>query len=338
MATTGASTAGRAGALAATLAVVAAAACWGISAIMAKVAFEHGVPPGRMAEARAAVALLALAPLLAWRRRELLRPPAGTLPLLVVFGVCVAAVNYAYYVAIDHLAVGVAISLQYTGPVLVLGWSVLVARGRATRWAWIAAGCTLAGAVLVSQAFAGSGKVDATGLAGGAASAVLFAAYLLTAEAAGRAGARPATVLLWGFIAAVVAWSPIAPWWSWPFETLREPSVLLAVIGVGVVGTLLPFFLAVAAVRVVSAATAGIAATFEPVFAASFAWLLLGQHLDPVQLAGGLLVVAGVILAQLANPGPIPTPTAAGQPAPAFAPERSGAWTARPAEVERPPE
>src|SRR6266568_211847 len=300
------STAARAGALAATLGVVAAAACWGISAIMAKVAIQHGVPPDRMAQARAAVALLALAPLLAWRRRDLLRPPAGTLPLLLGFGVSVAAVNYAYYVAIDHLAVGVAISLQYTAPVLVLGWTVLVARGRATRLAWVAAGCTLAGAVLVSQAL--------TGLAGGAASAVLFAAYLLTAEAAGRAGAQPATVLLWGFVAAVIAWSPISPWWSWPFAALRQPSVLLAVIGVGLVGTLLPFFLAVAAVRVVSAAPAGIAATFEPVFAATFAWLLLGQHLRPVQLAGGLLVVAGVILAQLAQPklGPSAEP---GRPA-----------------------
>src|SRR6266487_506243 len=268
----GGSGGGRAGALAATLGVVAAAACWGISAIMAKVAFEHGVPPDRMAQARAAIALLALAPLLAWRRRDLLRPPPGTLPLLLAFGVCVAAVNYAYYVAIDHLAVGVAISLQYTG------------------------------AVLVSQALAGFGGVDATGLAGGAASAVLFAAYLLTAEAAGRAGAQPPTVLLWGFLAAVIAWSPISPWWSWPFGALRQPVVLLAVIGVGLVGTLLPFFLAVAAVRVVSAATAGIAATFEPVFAATFAWLLLGQHLRPVQLAGGLLVVAGVVLAQLAQP------------------------------------
>jgi drug/metabolite transporter (DMT)-like permease len=308
MATSGASTAGRAGALAATLGVVAAAACWGISAIMAKLAFEHGVPPDRMAQARAAIALAGLAPLLALRRRDLLRPPAGTLRLLLAFGLCVAAVNYAYYVAIDHLAVGVAISLQYTAPVLVLGWSVVVARGRPTRLAWVAACCTLAGAVLVSRALAGFGGVDASGLAGGAASAVLFAAYLLTAEAAGRAGARPATVLLWGFIAAVIAWSPVSPWWSWPFGALRQPVVLLAVIGVGLVGTLLPFFLAVAAVRVVSAATAGIAATFEPVFAATFAWLLLGERLEAAQLAGGLLVVAGVILAQLAQPRLRPAP------------------------------
>jgi drug/metabolite transporter (DMT)-like permease len=287
--------------LAATLAVVTAAGCWGISAIMAKVAFEHGVPPERLAQARAAVALALLAPALAWRGRELLRPPRGTLRLLLGFGLCIAGVNYAYYVAIDHLAVGVAISLQYTGPVLVLGWTVLVARRHPGRLAWAAAACTFAGAVLVSQAFAGFAGVDLAGLAGGVASALLFAAYLLTAEAAGRAGAHPATVLLWGFATAIVVLGPISPWWSWPFAALSDPRVALAVIGVGVVGTLLPFFLAVAAVRVVPAATAGIAATFEPVFAAAFAWLLLGQRLEPVQLAGGLLVVAGVVVAQVAQ-------------------------------------
>jgi drug/metabolite transporter (DMT)-like permease len=287
--------------LAATLAVVTAAACWGIAAIMAKVAFEHGVPPERLAHARATVALLLLLPALALWRRELLRPPPGTLRVLLGFGLCIAGVNYAYYVAIDHLAVGVAISLQYTGPVLVLGWTVLVARRHPGRLAWVAAGCTLAGAVLVSQAYAGFAGVDLTGLASGVASALLFAAYLLTAEAAGRAGAHPATVLVWGFATAIVVLGPISPWWSWPFAALREPRVALAVVGVGVVGTLLPFFLAVGAVRVIPAATAGIAATFEPVFAAAFAWLLLGQRLEPVQLAGGLLVVAGVVVAQLAQ-------------------------------------
>ena len=85
-----------------------------------------------------------------------------------------------------------------------------------------------------------------------------------------------------------------------PIGLLADPGVAAAVLGVGLVGTLAPFALAVGAVRVISAATAGIAATAEPVFAAGFAWLLLGQHLAPAQLAGGALVVAGVVLAQLA--------------------------------------
>lgn len=110
----------------------------------------------------------------------------------------------------------------------------------------------------------------------------------------------PATTLLWGFLVAVAIWAVVAPWWSWPWAALADPRVAAAVVGVGLVGTLVPFALAVGAVRVVSAATAGIAATSEPVFAAAFAWVLLGQHLSLAQLAGSALVVAGVVLAQLA--------------------------------------
>jgi drug/metabolite transporter (DMT)-like permease len=294
----------RAATLGALLRVAAAAACWAMAAVLAKYVFDRGVPPIRLAEARVAVALAVLAPLLVWRRPGLLRPPPGTLPLLAGFGACVAAVNLSYYLAIDHLPVGVAVSLQYTGPAMVLAASALVGRGAGhgrPGWvAWAAAAVTLAGAVLVSRALEGLAGLDVPGVAAGLASAVTFAAYLLTAELAGARGAHPATTLLWGFLSSVAIWSLVAPWWSWPLDALGDPGVALAVAGVGVVGTLLPFALAVGAVRVISAATAGIAATSEPVFAAAFAWVLLDQRLAPTQLAGGVLVVAGVVLAQLA--------------------------------------
>lgn len=287
--------------LAALVRVVAAALCWGLNAVFAKAAFERGVPPARLAEARVAVALLALAPLLAWRQPALLRAPRSSLPVLAAFGACVAAVNFAYYVAIDHLPVGVAISLQYTAPVLLLGFTALVTGRPPGRLAWVAGALTLGGAVLVSRALEGLDGVDPVGLAAGLASAVLFAAYLLLAERGGQLGVPPATVLLWGFVAAVALWTVVSPWWSWPVGRLADWRVLAAVLGVGLVGTLLPFFLAVDAVRHIPAATAGIAATSEPVFAAALAWLLLGQHLTAAQLAGGLLVVAGVVLAQAAG-------------------------------------
>jgi drug/metabolite transporter (DMT)-like permease len=291
---------GRAAALAALLRVVAAAACWALAGVLAKYAFQRGVPPLRLAEARVAVALAVLAPLLAWRRPGLLRPPPG-LPLLAGFGACVAAVNASYYLAIDHLPVGVAVALQYTGPSLLLAATALVRR-RGPGWlAWAAAGCTLAGAVLVSRALEGVAAVDPVGLLAGLGAAVSFALYLVSAEAAGRRGVEPAAVLLWGFVVAVAAWAVAAPWWSWPLASLRDPSVAAAVAAIGVLGTLVPFFLAVGALRVVSAPAVGIAATFEPVFAAALAWLLLGQRLGAGQLAGGALVVAGVVAAQLAS-------------------------------------
>src|SRR5215218_2531502 len=292
------------------LRVVLAGACWAMAAVLARYAFDRGVPPVRLAEARVAVALVALAPFLIWRRPGLLRPPPGTWPALAGFGACVAAVNLTYYLAIDHLPVGVAVALQYTGPAILLATTTLLLRRRGQagdpeggptrnpgRLAWTAAGLSLVGAVLVSRALEGLGGLDLAGLA----SAVLFAAYLLSAELAGRRGAEPATTLLWGFLVAVAIWSLAVPWWSWPWGSLADPGVAGAVLGVGLLGTLLPFALAVGAVRVISAATAGIAATAEPVFAAAFAWLLLGQRLNPAQLAGAGLVVAGVVLAQLAT-------------------------------------
>jgi drug/metabolite transporter (DMT)-like permease len=282
--------------------VVLAGACWALAAVMAKYAFERGVAPVRLAEARVAVAVAALAPVLAWRAPGLLRPPPGTWPAVAGFGASVAAVNLTYYLAIDHLPVGVAVALQYTGPAILLATTVLTrnAGARPGRLAWVAAGLTLAGAVLVSRALEGLGALDLPGLAAGLASAVLFAAYLLSAELAGRRGAEPATTLVWGFLVAVAIWAVTVPWWSWPLSVLADPGVAAAVVGVGLVGTLLPFALAVGAVRVISATTAGIAATSEPVFAAAFAWLLLGQRLGVGQLAGAALVVAGVVLAQLA--------------------------------------
>ncbi len=284
----------------AVIAVVVAGACWGLGAVIAKTAFDRGVPPARMAEARVAVALLVLGIALAWRRRDLLAPPRASVPMLGAFGLCVAGVNFAYYVAIDRLSVGVAISLQYTGPVLLLAMAAATSARKPSRAAWVAGGLTLVGAVLVSGAVSGLDRLDAAGLAAALASAVLFAGYLLTAESAGRRGALPATVLLWGFIVAVAVWSVAAPWWSWPVNRLADPRVALSVAGVGVIGTLVPFFLTVGAVRVLSPATAGIAATVEPPFAAGFAWLFLGQGLTPVQLLGGMCVLAGVILAQRA--------------------------------------
>ena len=288
----------------ATLGVVLAAFCWGLAAIFAKGAFERGVPPERMAEARIAVAGIPLLAYLLLARRDLIRPPAATLPAIGLFGVALVAVNWSYYTAIDRLAVGVAISLQYTAPVLVLLLVALVAHRLPSGVVWLAGALTLAGAVLVSGAYRGVASLDGLGVAAGISSAIWFAGYLLSAEAAGRRGAHPATVLTVGFAVAAVLWGALLPWWDWPVETLADPEIVLRVLGVGIVGTLIPFLLAVSAVRIISAAVAGIAATTEPVFASALAWLLLGQELEPLQLVGGGLVVAGVVLAQLQRRDP----------------------------------
>lgn len=278
-----------------------AAFCWGLSAVIAKGAFERGITPEQMAQARVVVAGVPLLAYLAISRRDLLRAPRSALPVIGLFGVAMVVVNWSYYVAIDRLDVGVAISLQYTAPVLILVLAAVVARRSPGNVAWLAGLLTLAGAVLVSGAYAGLATLDGIGLAAGIGAALSFAAYLLTAEAAGKRRVHPATVLLIGFAVATIVWGLLQPWWQWPFGRLTDAEIGLRVVAVGLVGTLLPFLLAVSAVRVISASLAGIAATFEPVFAATLAWVLLGQQLGALQLLGGALVVGGVVIAQLSR-------------------------------------
>ncbi|HEX2884611.1 MAG TPA: EamA family transporter [Candidatus Limnocylindria bacterium] len=294
--------AGRA-ALLATVACVVAAACWATSAVIAAGAFERGMSPERLAESRVMVALVPLAAYLLLARRELLRPPRAALPALALFGVCMVAVNYAYYLAIARVPVGVAISLQYTAPVLILAGTALLLRRSPTPILWVAGAMTVAGAALVSGLLgaAGSGRLDSVGLLAGAAAAVTYAGYLVTAELAGRRGSHPVTSLFIGFCVAALLWAVVLPLWDWPFELLADPQVAWRVAAVGLVGTLLPFALTVAALRWISSALAGIATTTEPVLAAALAWVILGQELSLPQVLGAALVVAGVLAAQMAR-------------------------------------
>jgi drug/metabolite transporter (DMT)-like permease len=287
--------------LLATLACVVAAFCWGLAAVIAAGAFERGVSPERLAQTRVAVAFVPLAAFLLLARRDLLRPPRAAVPILILFGISMAVVNFAYYLAISRVPVGVAISLQYTAPVVVLVGTALVTRRSPGPIAWGAAAITLAGAILVSGALGGLTEADPVGIAAGIGSSISFAAYLVTAEIAGRRGTHPTTSLFIGFVVALAVWSVALPWWDWPFHLLADPQIGLRVLAIGLFGTLLPFFLAVAALRVISASVAGIAATTEPVFAAALAWLLLAQRLEPPQIAGGALVVAGVLVAQVSR-------------------------------------
>ena len=124
----------------ATLACVVAAACWAANAVIAAGAFELGVTPERLAQTRVIVALLPLAAYLLLARRDLMRPPRAAVPALIGFGACIVAVNFAYYVAIDRVPVGVAIALQYTAPVLVLAGTAVVARRSPQPTVWLAGG------------------------------------------------------------------------------------------------------------------------------------------------------------------------------------------------------
>lgn len=279
-------------------AVSLAAALWAIGGSVAATLFRRGVPPVELAEARAVVAGIGLA---LWPSVWSRSTRGGAPGHLVALGVCIALINAAYYIAIDHLPVAVAIVLQYTAPAMVVGWTAVVARRRPDRRITAALCAALAGVVLVSGVLAGDlSSIDVVGVLAGLASGVLFASYTLLGERVGAAyGTAPG--LARAFVVATAVWVCIQAFRGWPgvlFEARNLPGVLY----VGIGATLAPFLLYVWGLGLVRAERAAIAATLEPVLGALVAWVWLGQSLTLVQVAGGLAVIGAVLLIQVHRP------------------------------------
>ncbi len=218
------------------------------------------------------------------------------LPLLALFGVVgIGGVQLSYYEAIQRLPIGVALVIQYTAPLLLLLYARFTGK-RVDARLWVAAVLTIAGCALVVGVYDESLRgVNTVGALLSILSAVIFAVYFTLAERV-LAIYRPWTALVYGLGFALVAWAIVRPVWLLPWTLVGSSWPL--VIGVVVVATVIPFALSLSAVALIPAARVGLTSTFEPVVAAVAAFFILSEALEPPQLVGGAVVLAGIVIAQ----------------------------------------
>jgi drug/metabolite transporter (DMT)-like permease len=289
--------------------VLVAATLFGVNGAVSKVALASGLSSLRLTEARCAGACVGLVLLAAVRKPGSLRLRRGERRLLAVFGVGgVAFVQLFYFLAIHRLAIGIALLIEYLGPLLVAIWARTFGHEIVHRRLWAALGLSLTGLVLMVRLWS-NGAVDGLGVAFALICAVVFAGYLLLAEHA-VTRRDPTSLLAWGFLFATLFWTVVQPWWSFPGAAVGRTVTLQGhlaswhlpvwalVLWVVVLGTIAPFTLIVAALRHVSATRVGVVAMLEPVVATAVAWVWLRESLAPIQLAGAVVVLAGILLAQ----------------------------------------
>lgn len=292
--------------------VLAATALWGINGSLAKAALGSGLSSLRLTEVRSTGAALVLVGALAVVRPRTLRITRDELPFLLLFGVAgLAFVQLLYFVAIHRLEIGVALLIQYVAPVLIAFYARLVLKEPVRRRVWAALILSLSGLSLVVDLWSGV-ALDGLGVLAALASAVTFALYILLAEHAVKRR-DPVSLLALGFTFAALFWAIVQPWWSFPTEYLDDRvsldgavlsttvPVWILLVGVVLVGTIVPFLLLLWALRHLSATRAGVTAMFEPVAGALVAYALLGESLTELQLVGGAIVLAGILLAQTAR-------------------------------------
>jgi drug/metabolite transporter (DMT)-like permease len=259
------------------------------------------MPAARLAELRSVFTSIALIGVLAIANPKSLKVERGHRGRLALLGIAGLAGNSAFYFAAIHrLQIGVALTIQYLGPLLLLIHLKLVHRRALPGGLWSAAALSAFGCFFVVRAYH-PGAVDGVGIAEAFGATVTFAIYLFASEQAGH-WYPPVTTLAWGFGLASVFWLITQPPWTFPLHGLHSTRNLLFAAYVVIGGTLVPFGCMIAAVRHLPAPRAAVVATLEPVLGALLAWPIHGQALAVVQIAGGLLVISAVVWVQSQRP------------------------------------
>ena len=283
--------------------IVLASVCFGVSGPLAKTLIHAGLPPVPVTWMRVVGAGLALA---AVALPHLLRRPRLPLLGLAAFGLAaVAGVQGFYFLAVSRLPVGIALLLEFTGPILVVAWIRFVRGTRLPRTAVIGTLLSLAGLAVVVEVWSGL-RLDGLGLLAGAAASLCQASYFLGGEKLTES-VDTRVLLACGFLIGGVALTPLARPWQVDWGVLSDrvtlggvgmPGTVVAAALVG--STVLAYLTGIAGLKRLSAAVAGAMGYLEVVVATLAAWLLLGEALTTAQIAGGVIVLAGVLTAQRA--------------------------------------
>ena len=229
--------------------------------------------------------------------------------LLLGYGAfAIAGVQALYFAAIALIPVGIALLIEFLGPVLVVLWIAGVRRRPVSASATIGIGLAVLGLAGLLEVWEGM-VLDPIGLLFAAAAAGCQAAFFLLSDAA-RDDVEPLALIGGGGCIAFAIMSVIARPWTLPWGTLggeiliagHTAPAMVSVLWLGLISTALAYLTGVAAVRRLSPPVAGGVAYLEVVVAIVLAWLLLAEALSAVQLTGAAVVALGAYITQRATP------------------------------------
>ena len=223
-----------------------------------------------------------------WTRRDWLNS--------AVFGLVLATMNVSFYIAIDHLPLGTAVAIEFLGPVAV---AAITGSGWRDRVAIVLAA---GGVVLLSIVELGSGESGTVvGLVAIGVSGLTWAGYILLGRriATKRDGISSLAV---GMTAGALFYLPLGVTQFTPVAL--DAGRLLAVIGIAVLSSVVPYALEQVVLRRVSAARFAILLALLPVTAALVGAVVLTQVPTPAELAGIALVCVAIVLSADRPPPP----------------------------------
>ncbi|MBV8592916.1 MAG: EamA family transporter [Caulobacteraceae bacterium] len=201
---------------------------------------------------------------------------------LVAYGVALGGMNTLFYLAIARIPLGIAVALEFMGPLAV---ATLGSR-RPRDFALVALAAV--GVALLSAPERRVTAIDGLGALLALGAGACWAAYIVFGQRAGRLHGRAATGL--GMMVAALVYVPLGAVAVGP--ALFAPAILPAAILLAVLASALPYSLEMAALRTLPASVFGALMSLEPAIAAAAGFALLGERPTGLQWAGIAAVMA----------------------------------------------
>ncbi|WP_316902362.1 DMT family transporter [Ralstonia edaphi] len=216
-----------------------------------------------------------------WRpwRLHLSRADAGRIAL---YGVTLASMNLLFYLSLQRLPIGIAIAIEFTGPLVL---AVLLSR-RALDFVWI--GLAVAGLLMLTVADKSVGQVDHLGAVYALAAGVCWALYILTGKNLGglHAGQATSIGMVVGALFAIPFGVAQAGW------ALFSPSLILAGLGIGLLSSAIPYSLEMVALKHLPGKTFSVLLSLEPAIGALAGAIVLQEQLTGRQWVAILAIIA----------------------------------------------
>ena len=264
------------------LAVLGSVTALGVGTSWAK----HALFPvvGAQGTTAVRVGLSALLMLMLWRpwRWRLSRADAQA---VVLYGAALGAMNLMFYLSLQTLPFGLAVAIEFAGPLAVAIWS----SRRAVDFVWVA--LAIVGLALLLPLGLSGSTLAPLGVLYAVGAAVFWALYIVFGKRAGHLHAGQSVSL--GLLVAALVVVPVGV--AHAGAALLSPSVLLVGVAVAAISSALPISLEMMALKRLPKEAFGIMISMEPAVAALLALALLGERLDTVQwLAIGCIVAASM--------------------------------------------
>jgi drug/metabolite transporter (DMT)-like permease len=264
--------------------------------ILAKLSFDYGILPETLIALRLVISFATLLGVLVLFDKDFLKIQKTDALLFLIFGVFATALQrVSYFYAVDLTTATVAAILFYTYPVFVTISAFFFLKEKITSREISAIVLTFFGVALVVRVYdTSSSNFNLAGIIFGLLSSLLFTLYVMMTKKL-RNKYASLTITLYGDGIGVLALIPVISF-SIPNIVEFPPQLWLLIFTIAWVPSLLAYLLYSYALKYVKASKGSILSVIEPLSAALFSAILIGEDLEKPQIIGIALALTGVVL------------------------------------------